>query len=297
MRFEAVDTGRFGRGLAALAACAALLAPMAITGCGRVTSTDIPGGKVDETSLTLDFEQPGANATVKVGGTLQIRITLMDANNRGADGKQVALAITAGGGTLDQQVVVTSGGAASATYTAPGQAGTSRIRATYQDQAKEVGITITKDAPPDDGGGDPSDEFDLSTVTFLHTNVSKWKVVSKITNASARKPNVCFGYSPSNWPTFGRCNCIVGNPWIVKKVNGRWYAATWEWLRKGVMCKHPEGDWYTGILRQTKAGPLNSSSLSKGEEIGLMVSAWARTGPPSGSPRWRTNVKMIRWDQ
>ena len=67
-------------------------------------------------------------------------------------------------------------------------------------------------------------------IHWLHTNVSSWPVTSSL-HASVGS-TISFPYSKANvWPAVDGVNA---NPWvIVKWTDGKWYAATFEWLRKG----------------------------------------------------------------
>lgn len=95
-----------------------------------------------------------------------------------------------------------------------------------------------------------------------------------------------------SWPTTHAGGTTVeGNPWIFAKVNGRWYAATYEWLRPGQKCK---GISAGNIGAHIKKSPLSSWRPSSGEQVGLMVSTPARFGP-QGSRNERSNVVLVRW--
>jgi hypothetical protein len=100
---------------------------------------------------------------------------------------------------------------------------------------------------------------------------------------------VCIEHTKSGrWPVVDGAE---GNPWVVAQINGKWYAATYEWLRPGQTCKGSiERDT---IGPHTKAEPLLSWRPRSGEIVGFMVSGHARFGPDS--VRERSNVVLVRW--
>ena len=82
-----------------------------------------------------------------------------------------------------------------------------------------------------------------------------------------------------------------GNPWVFAQIDGRWYAATYEWLRPGQECK---GISARTIGAHIKVPPLSRWTPQSGETIGLMVSTPARFGP-QGPRHERSNVVRVRW--
>jgi hypothetical protein len=125
-------------------------------------------------------------------------------------------------------------------------------------------------------------------VTFLHTDVSDWKITSEITSTSIGPP-LCIEHTKSGrWPVK---EGTEGNPWVFAKINGRWYGATYEWLKPGQTCKSAATRDQIGPL--TKKEPLESWKPRSGEVIGLMVSAPARTGQLTVAER--SNVVLVRW--
>ena len=143
------------------------------------------------------------------------------------------------------------------------------------------------------GGGGAGDQIDLSQVTWLHHNVSGWAKTSTVTSTSIGNPPVCIDHTKrGSWPGVSAGGTTVeGNPWIFAKVGGRWYAATYEWLRPGQECK---GISAGNIGAHIKKSPLSSWRPSSGDQVGLMVSTPARFGP-QGSRKERSNVVLVTW--
>ena len=160
---------------------------------------------------------------------------------------------------------------------------------------------------PDDGGSSPTprgpptvppdadDDLDLSTVRFLHTNVSGWKVTSTVTGTRITTQEICiFHTGASKWPAPGKS---YGNPWIIAKIGGTWYAGTFEWMRPGQACKalNPAGGGTIAkrIGPHVKVEPLKSWRPKKGEIVGLMMSGKARDS--RRSVEQRSNVVLVKW--
>lgn len=146
--------------------------------------------------------------------------------------------------------------------------------------------------PPPGGGGD---ELDLSKVTFLHNDVSRWRITSKVTDVSISRSEICVDHTGAGrFPTsqFGTI-AVEGNVWILAQFNGRWYAATYDWLRPGQVCKGVTG----GELGpdQIRIAPMDASwpGPRSGETVGFMVSTRARDDVSAGEER--TNVVLVRW--
>ena len=148
-------------------------------------------------------------------------------------------------------------------------------------------------APRGDERGGAADQLDLSQVTWLHTNVRGWAKTSTITNTSIGDPPICIDHTKrGDWPRVSAGGTTVeGNPWVFAKVDGRWYAATYEWLRPGQECK---GIAASNIGAHIKVSPLSRWTPQSGETIGLMVSTPARFGP-QGPRHERSNVVRVRW--
>ena len=163
-------------------------------------------------------------------------------------------------------------------------------------------FTTARASAPTPGGG--TDDIDVSEVTWLHTNVGGWPATSTITDVRIRDVpagGICINHTKANvWPgtrTQGGPN-LAGNPWVFGKVNGRWYAATYEWLRPGQICKLTvaggHGKPSDELAPHIKRPPLDRWVPRSGEMVGFMVSTPARFGP-EGPIRERSNIKLVRW--
>ena len=134
------------------------------------------------------------------------------------------------------------------------------------------------------GGTTSPPALDLSTVQWLHTDVSNWAVSASMDQVTVTSTQVCMPYDKANvWTpkTFasGGNTPLVGNPWVFiwNEDQQQWFGATWEWLRPGQICKAKSsvnGD-------HIKKSPYDASSgwqPTSGETLYFMVSGLARSG-------------------
>ncbi len=146
-------------------------------------------------------------------------------------------------------------------------------------------------------GGSGGDAIDLSQVTFLHSDVSDWAVTSTVLDTNVETGFVCVYHTAAGqWPfstsVFDDGAPIEGNIWIFAEFNGRWYGATWDWLRPGQECKSESADAFG--RDQIRIPPMDSSWVPQvGDQIGLMMSTIARTNLRAGEER--TNVVLVDW--
>ena len=122
---------------------------------------------------------------------------------------------------------------------------------------------------------------ELADVKWLHANVRDWPQTAKLT-ANVDAKNINFPYDKAGvWPvaTSGVEEGTNANPWvIVKWTDGKWYAATFGWLRKGQTAK-PKWvlDRSTGKGDHIKVSPLSNWKPKSGERFYVMVSGHARS--------------------
>ena len=145
----------------------------------------------------------------------------------------------------------------------------------------------------DDNGDDVIVDNDVSDfswdkVRWLNShNVSCWPEASQISSVEVRQSGqICIDHSKKGqWPEAFPIGSdpLEGNPYIIVKIDGTYYAATYEWLRPGQVCKlgfaGPLSITYAGedsLGRHTKRPPLQDWEPKGGEVIGFMVSGLAR---------------------
>ena len=256
-------------------------------------------------TLVVSAEQ----TTVPAGGSTTVRFQATDKKGQPVkDGTQLEVT-SVKLGRVDSPKLSTQAGSGTTVYRAPAVLGADRLEAKSGKAKGALTLTITAaaagdgggsatsppggaiaatpPAPPGACGGSPS-SIDLGAVTWLHTNVSSWAETSRITSTSIGNPPICIGHTMAGrWPVK---NGLEGNPWIFVNMNGRWYAATYEWLSPGQTCKGIHAD---NIGPHIGIPPLSSWRPRSGELVGLMVSARARSGGDTVSER--SNVVMVRW--
>ena len=136
-------------------------------------------------------------------------------------------------------------------------------------------LTITKLVV---ASGTPT-EFDLSKVTWLHTDVSSWPVTSTL-SISIKNGTMCLNFSgTSTWPTAKilhtngtRYIQVNANPWVFVNQAGKWYGGTWEWMTPNGNCK-PISKIEGGHIKQA---PLTNWEPRSGDKLYFMVSSIAR---------------------
>jgi hypothetical protein len=266
-----------------------LAAAVSVAACSDAKSLVGVDENDDAQALTIAAEKP----TVPPGGstTLIFEVTGKD-GQAVKDGTEVEVTSLKLGRVDANQLRTQGGGRASTTYRAPSASGTEQLVARSGDATASLSLSIAQEAappaPPPPGGGGSASSIDLNTVTWLHTNVSRWAETSRITSTSIGNPPICIEHTKAGrWPVKDR---LEGNPWVFVNLNGRWYAATYEWLAPGQTCK---GIHAGNIGSHIGVPPLSSWRPKSGEVIGLMVSARARSGGDTVAER--SNIVMVRW--
>jgi hypothetical protein len=129
------------------------------------------------------------------------------------------------------------------------------------------------------------DEIDAHDVTYLHTNIADWPQTSVVTGITMGPSQICVFHTGANrFPVsiFGEIE-VEGNLWVFAPIGGRWYGATWDWVRPGQQCKG-ENKYQLGP-DQIRIPPMNTWIPESGSPICFAVSARARDGVPAGQER------------
>jgi len=137
---------------------------------------------------------------------------------------------------------------------------------------------------------DPDFPQGMGGVEWLHTDVSGWPVTADL-RVDINSRVITLDYDKASvWPGKNTAGAFVNaNPWVFVQHNGRWYAATWEWLRYGQTTKAT----YAVAGDHIKRSPLHDFRPQRGTEYGFMVSGLARSGVRN--VKERSNVVMVRW--
>ncbi len=128
---------------------------------------------------------------------------------------------------------------------------------------------------------------DFRGVVFLaHADPSGWAETSSL-DVTVGGGTIRLNYDKATvWPSRGGVNA---NPWIFVFQDGRWYAATFEWLKFGQTVK----PIHTVAGNHIKRSPLQNFRPRSGTLYGFMVSGLARDS--TRNVEERTNVDMVRW--
>lgn len=138
---------------------------------------------------------------------------------------------------------------------------------------------------------EPKDEIDPSEVTWLHTNISDWRKTSVMARVDVRPDRVCLLHTMAGrWLVR---NGAEGNPWVFVRIHGRWYGATYEWLRPGQVCKGVTAMGDASIGSHTKKHPISAWEPRPGEQVGFCVSTLARDHERTSNER--SNIVLARY--
>jgi len=147
------------------------------------------------------------------------------------------------------------------------------------------------------------DDFDEDSIIWLHTDVSDWDVTSTVTGAHINYTELCVYHTMAGeWPEVlgifpeDPDAPMEGNIWIIARVDGLWYAATFDYLRPGGECKYedysPAGE---GPGPSTfGAVPLSTWAPRTGEPVYMFVSTVARH-EPLGPLHERSDYVQLIW--
>ena len=146
-------------------------------------------------------------------------------------------------------------------------------------------------------------DFAWSEVTWLRDqDVSGWEESSQITSVEVKSDgSICIDHTErGQWPSQEVEDVTVdGNPWIIVKLDGQYYASTYEWLRPGQLCKFEQigslqAVYDDALAKHIKVSPLSGWIPQGGEVVGFMVSGLARHQHTVPNIRKRTNIQWYR---
>lgn len=251
---------------------AASARPTGVSVSASATSVPDGGGEVDVTATVVSSGQPVASAPVEFfatnGSFAPVGPILTN-----ADGKATARLSTPNATEVRARVL----GVESST----------------------LSIAVQ---PPLRKGDDPNLPFRMSELVWLHApDAVDWDVTSTISEVTfdpqgtSNVTRICFPHSKAGkWKQSGAGE---GNVWVIAEVDGTWYAATWDYIRPGQICKSANGfTWNSrrdGIFAHTQRPPLEGRVPRSGDPIGIMVSGFARTSQRTVLEK--SNIFMTVW--
>jgi len=152
-------------------------------------------------------------------------------------------------------------------------------------------VVVVTNAATEDGW-----PAELAQVNWLNANVRYWPATATITGAKIGNRSISSPYDKANvWPAMpGDAKKCNANPWAIVKVNGEWYACTYEWLAKGSTTRPMSVlDRSGGKGDHFKRAPLSSWIPHSGESFYVMVSTPARDTRRTVNER--SNPVKVTW--
>lgn len=134
------------------------------------------------------------------------------------------------------------------------------------------------------------DAIDWKDITWLGVNVGGWDKKYKLRAYLDRNNIVYDQEATAAWPVKGTNVKVTGNSWVIAKINGRWTAATHEWLRPGQKAKSRRSVHGDHIKRR-EFGPDWTPTV--GEEYGFCVSGLCRDAKRNAKER--TQIVTMIW--
>ncbi|MBI5509613.1 MAG: hypothetical protein HY903_12745 [Deltaproteobacteria bacterium] len=165
---------------------------------------------------------------------------------------------------------------------------------TNNDRCNGAGVCIG-DRPPPDAVPDPN----LSTVTWGHGSPAGFPVNATMTNVTidSAHRNICWDMTKPAYTEEGTVGHMVnGNAWVFGYINGRWYAATFEWLRSDWtrQCSRLEWVGTQAPFIQAESYPINSWYPAAGDKVAFMISSMCRGGCRGGL-QGRSELVITTW--
>jgi len=141
--------------------------------------------------------------------------------------------------------------------------------------------------------------LDLSEVVWLDEDISEWDQTVDLMEVRFRAGGTEFCFVPLEEMAFGEIAVdgivVAANTWVFIYQDERWYAATWDWLRRGQACKLSSSLTGDSIRRE----PFDAFSMwspTAGEVLYLMVSGVVR-GTDLRNQRERSNPVRVVWPE
>lgn len=160
------------------------------------------------------------------------------------------------------------------------------------------------------------DAIDLTEITWLGVHVGEWKKVYSLKVSLTDSKIIYDQEGTANWPAqlFGspglkaipevdipltsklsqanppKGTPLSGNPWVIAKLDGKWTAATHEWMRPG----QKEKGKHTVAGDHIKRNEFGSNwKPTVGEQYGFCVSGLCRDARRNRLER--TQIVLVRW--
>lgn len=259
------------------------------------------GGKLARSSVRVRVQKKlqlsgalsGDDTTPAVDQTVAYTFTVTRSDGKAASG---TAAVTFGDGATTSVSVSDNTSLFEHAFASEGAFTTSVIFDDGDGHSARASLRVDVSAEGGDDGGGGNDDINANSLRWLHADASGWEVSSTVTSVSVSSAQICINHTKAGrWPVR---DGLEGNPWIVAQVDGIWYAATYEWLRPGQVCKslgvpndHP--NTASALGPHIKVSPLDSWVPKSGETVYFFVSTFARAGVRSSDER--SNIVKVIW--
>ena len=183
------------------------------------------------------------------------------------------------------------------------------VRAENRNDEADAFLVIALEAIEPDGGGgngggnggEEEDEFEGTFIVDGNnaTGVQSWPITAEITSVVIEPSRICLRSTlGNNWPDGDPG--INGNPWVIWRRDGVWYAATYEWLRseqggnatqecKALGANGSPGNTVADQLAPHMKSPKSAGWVPQtGEEVFFFIASLSRLGGRSVNERSQT---------
>lgn len=145
-------------------------------------------------------------------------------------------------------------------------------------------------APSTPAKSQTGDEIDLDAVTWYGPDIRDWPATSELPKGIYISGNmVNFPHTSAGKWQRNKDGKLEGNVWAIVNYNGKWRAASWEWLKPGQTSK----PWTKIEQGHFKVGDLAGYQIKQGEEVYIIAAGLSR-GNERGTKE-RTKATKVRW--
>lgn len=153
---------------------------------------------------------------------------------------------------------------------------------------------VTPPAPPS------TDAIPVDEIIWHHASPAKFAVTAELSDVRFNGRTVTWAATyPDSWPQWQASPdlpFVVGNPWVFAKIEGRWHASTFEWVRAGTQRIDLQWQNDNPPFIQAKTAPINAWRPKTGDPVCWMLSTLVRSGiKPASSPKERSPIVCTVW--
>jgi len=145
-----------------------------------------------------------------------------------------------------------------------------------------------------------AEPINIGEVTWLSDSPAVFVQTATLKNIEVIPNNgpttISWSWTHPDWPVIFPETGVGGNMWVFAKINGKWFATVWEWLRVNPMTTRVQAEAKPGQppFIQSKQSPISEWYPKSGEQVGWMVSTVCRPSC-TGVVRARSAIVTTRW--